>query len=104
MRDFRVIPLGDLNLVHRIGSGDGPRLVGRRQGRASQRRMYTARIHGFPSSMTVVVYQGHSAEEVRSSFCSKFLVSLSFAAMAAGDQTIFRASVSASMPVFLPKL
>jgi hypothetical protein len=68
MRDFRVVPLGDLNLVRRIGSGVGPRPEGRRRGRAFVRRMYTARIHGSQSTMIAAVYQGDGAKEVRPEF------------------------------------
>jgi hypothetical protein len=63
MRDFRVVPLGDLNLVRRIGSGDGNR-EGRRRGLGFVRRMYTARIHGSKSTMIAAVYQGDGAEQV----------------------------------------
>ncbi|KAJ6619647.1 hypothetical protein B0H10DRAFT_2025491 [Mycena sp. CBHHK59/15] len=61
--DFRVIPLGDLNLLHPIGHQDGSAVVRRQGGRASVRRMYNARIRGLQSSVTAAVYQGDGAEE-----------------------------------------
>jgi hypothetical protein len=63
--DFPVIPLGELNILKRIGSGDGSGVVGRRRGRASVKRLYSARIHGSNSGMTAAMYQGDGAEEVR---------------------------------------
>jgi hypothetical protein len=51
--------------VDKVGQ-DGGYGVSRRQGQASVRRMYSARIHGSNSIMTAAVYQGDGAEEVRS--------------------------------------
>ncbi|KAJ6532518.1 hypothetical protein B0H19DRAFT_450554 [Mycena capillaripes] len=61
--DFRVIPLGDLNLLHPIGPSSGSAVVSRRRKRATVRRMYSAQIHGSRSNMTAAVYQGDGAEE-----------------------------------------
>ncbi|KAJ7619801.1 hypothetical protein DFH06DRAFT_72820 [Mycena polygramma] len=61
--DFRTIPLGDLDLRRIIGL-EGLSAVARSPpGRASVRRMYSARIHGFKANMTAVLYQGDRAEE-----------------------------------------
>ncbi|KAJ7094171.1 hypothetical protein C8R44DRAFT_890538 [Mycena epipterygia] len=60
--DFRTIPLGDLDLRHEIRlekSGE----VTWQHGTFPARRIYTARIEGKQSDMTVAVYQGKNAEE-----------------------------------------
>ncbi|KAJ7127725.1 hypothetical protein C8R44DRAFT_873534 [Mycena epipterygia] len=60
--DFRMIPLGDLDLrneIHLEHSG----VVNRRRGMHPARRVYNARIEGKQSDMTVAVYQGENAEE-----------------------------------------
>jgi hypothetical protein len=62
--DFRVIPLGDLNLLQEIGIDRGADVVHRKNGGKSVRRMYTARVHGCKSNMTVALYQGNGAEDV----------------------------------------
>ncbi|KAJ6532584.1 hypothetical protein B0H19DRAFT_1187948 [Mycena capillaripes] len=63
--DFRMIPMGDLNLLHKIQSSTRSSPGWRRKGRASIRRMFSARIAGLQSSMTLTValYQGDGAEE-----------------------------------------
>ncbi|KAF8142409.1 hypothetical protein K438DRAFT_2030104, partial [Mycena galopus ATCC 62051] len=61
--DYRRIPLGDLNLIKEMNPGGAPGFVRRRKLRASVRRIYSARIHGSTSTMTVVLYQGEDAEE-----------------------------------------
>lgn len=61
--DFRMIPLGDIDL--RICRDGKSGVVGRRGG---QSRMYSARLHGAESDRTVVLYQGENAEEVRCQF------------------------------------
>ncbi|KAF7334933.1 hypothetical protein MVEN_02243000 [Mycena venus] len=66
--DIRMIPIGDLDLLHKIGHPRESGLVRRRQGRSSVRRMYTARIHGSRTRMTAVLYQGDGAEESSKSF------------------------------------
>jgi hypothetical protein len=68
---FRTIPLGDIELLNEIrlnGSG----VVDRWTGKATVRRMYSARIEGRESRrMTVAIYQGQGAEEVSS--CGSFV-------------------------------
>ncbi|KAJ6532516.1 hypothetical protein B0H19DRAFT_1272783 [Mycena capillaripes] len=61
--DFRVIPIGDLNLLKEIKHASGSLVVRRRKGQASTKKMYTARIPGFQSAMTAAVFQGQGAEE-----------------------------------------
>ncbi|KAJ7186213.1 hypothetical protein GGX14DRAFT_485662 [Mycena pura] len=61
--DFRVIPLGDLDLRQEIRLDGTSGIVHRRNGRASVRRMYSARIRGINSKMTVAIYQGENSEE-----------------------------------------
>ena len=63
--DFRAIPLGDLNLLQEIGVQRGADVVHRKNGGNSVRRMYTARVHGCESNMTVALYQGNGVEDVR---------------------------------------
>ncbi|KAJ7079693.1 hypothetical protein C8R44DRAFT_895646 [Mycena epipterygia] len=60
--DFRTIPLGDLDLRNEIRLDDGG-MVNRQRGLLAARRIYTARIEGKQSDMTVAVYQGENAEE-----------------------------------------
>jgi hypothetical protein len=61
-----MIPLGEIDLKNEIHQDTGSAEVRRRGGRRSVRRVYSARIHGCPSNMTVALYQGDTAEEVRS--------------------------------------
>ncbi|KAJ7664132.1 hypothetical protein B0H17DRAFT_1143791 [Mycena rosella] len=57
--DFRVIPVGDLDLRREIRLNSATRVVDCRQGR----RMHAARIYGSKSKMTVAIYEGDNAEE-----------------------------------------
>ncbi|KAJ7928262.1 hypothetical protein B0H13DRAFT_1007651 [Mycena leptocephala] len=61
--DFRMIPLGDIDLQHELRLNKGSAVVGRRCERASVRRVYSARIEGRNAPMTVAMYQGPGAEE-----------------------------------------
>ncbi|KAJ6576868.1 hypothetical protein DFH09DRAFT_1276322 [Mycena vulgaris] len=61
--DFRMIPMGDLDLREEIRQRHRSGVVYRGEGRASVRRVYSARIYGSDSKMTVAVYQGKNAEE-----------------------------------------
>ncbi|KAJ7470013.1 hypothetical protein B0H11DRAFT_1388948 [Mycena galericulata] len=63
--DFRVIPMGDLNLLRTIRQDTQSGLVHLRRERASPctRRIYTARIHGSQTNVTAAVYEGDGAEE-----------------------------------------
>jgi hypothetical protein len=59
--DFRQIPLGDLDFRHEIRLDDSG-VAHRQYTRATTRRIYSARIEGRQSDMTVVVCQGENAE------------------------------------------
>jgi hypothetical protein len=64
--DFRMIPLGDIDIQHeiRLNKFEGSSVVGRRGERAYVRRVYSARIDGKNAPTTVAMYQGPGAEEV----------------------------------------
>ncbi|KAJ6530206.1 hypothetical protein B0H19DRAFT_1192443 [Mycena capillaripes] len=64
--DFRMISLGDLDLRREIRLESPSGTAHRRSGVVSARRVYSARLHGCNSNMTVVVYQGRNSEEVGS--------------------------------------
>ncbi|KAJ6592695.1 hypothetical protein B0H19DRAFT_1088348 [Mycena capillaripes] len=59
-RDFRMIPLGDLDLRHEVNRG----VIDIRRRRGCTARVYSARVDGRDSKMTVALYQGRTAEEV----------------------------------------
>ncbi|KAJ7907939.1 hypothetical protein B0H13DRAFT_2331917 [Mycena leptocephala] len=61
--DFRIIPLGDIDLQHEILLHQGSALLGRRRERASVRRVYSAIVDGRNALTTVAMYQGPGAEE-----------------------------------------
>ncbi|KAF7340660.1 hypothetical protein MSAN_02138000 [Mycena sanguinolenta] len=63
--DFRMIPMGDIDLRHQIRVDDCTGVVCFQQQRACARRMYSAKviIAGRKSRVTVAVYQGEDAEE-----------------------------------------
>jgi hypothetical protein len=69
LTDFRLIPLGDLNLLQEMWLNGGAGVVRQKHGRTPLRRMYSARIHGSKSNMAVALYQGGCAEAV----CHGFL-------------------------------
>ncbi|KAJ7104862.1 hypothetical protein C8R44DRAFT_807200 [Mycena epipterygia] len=60
--DFRTIPLGDLDLRNEIHL-DECGVASRHHGVCAARRMYTTRIEGKQSDMTVAIYEGEHAEE-----------------------------------------
>jgi hypothetical protein len=62
--DFPIIPLGHINLLQEVGLHSGANVGQRKNGGNSVRRMYTARVHGCKSNMTVALYQGNGAEDV----------------------------------------
>ncbi|KAJ7300934.1 hypothetical protein DFH08DRAFT_122002 [Mycena albidolilacea] len=59
--DFRMIPLGDIDLRHEIQVDQG--VVGRRRGQGCIRRVYSAKVQSRKSDFTVAMYQGDGAEE-----------------------------------------
>ncbi|KAF8137788.1 hypothetical protein K438DRAFT_734325 [Mycena galopus ATCC 62051] len=58
--DFRMIPLGDLDLLHEIRLEDGPGVITRRR---STGKIYHVHLDGRASTMTAVVYQGKEGEQ-----------------------------------------
>ncbi|KAJ7616535.1 hypothetical protein FB45DRAFT_934431 [Roridomyces roridus] len=68
--DFRMIPLGDIDLRDLI---DGPREVYRRLHKTGcVRRIYSARVDGRDSPMTVALYTGEDAKEAWSHEISRY--------------------------------
>ncbi|KAJ7442953.1 hypothetical protein B0H11DRAFT_2204353 [Mycena galericulata] len=65
--DFRMIPMGDIYLRHRVG------IVTRWTGRNCARRLYSARIEGKQTDMTVAMYQGDNAEQEWREDISRYL-------------------------------
>ncbi|KAJ6532503.1 hypothetical protein B0H19DRAFT_450142 [Mycena capillaripes] len=67
-KDF-VVTGGTFTSINQVAPklkcANGSLVVRRRKGRASTKKMYTARIPGFQSAMTVAVFQGDGAEEWR---------------------------------------
>ncbi|KAJ7453896.1 hypothetical protein FB451DRAFT_666106 [Mycena latifolia] len=61
--DFRKIPPGDINLQREIRFDNDRGFIEYRPQRQRVRRMYTAKIDGRNSDMTVAIYQGKGAEE-----------------------------------------
>ncbi|KAJ7508802.1 hypothetical protein B0H11DRAFT_2184547 [Mycena galericulata] len=62
--DFRRIPRGDVDLRNEIRlDSSGFKLVDRKNVGPCARRMYSARVEGKQSDVTVIVYQGQNAEE-----------------------------------------
>ncbi|KAF7337096.1 hypothetical protein MVEN_02147200 [Mycena venus] len=61
--DFRMIPLGDIDLQHEIRVDKKSDVVNRQRERHSVRRVYSAKIEGHKSSVTVAMYQGDDAEQ-----------------------------------------
>ncbi|KAF8181418.1 hypothetical protein K438DRAFT_1841063 [Mycena galopus ATCC 62051] len=58
-----MIPLGDIDLQHEIGVKKYTGVLNYQPERARVRRVYSARVDGRNSSVTVVMYQGTGAEE-----------------------------------------
>ncbi|KAJ7928201.1 hypothetical protein B0H13DRAFT_2311740 [Mycena leptocephala] len=61
--DFRMIPLGDIDLQYEIRVNNDTGVVDRLPERQGVRRIYSARIYGRKSRVTVAMYQGESAKE-----------------------------------------
>ncbi len=64
-----MIPLGDIYLQEELRSDAESRPVGLTRQRRSARRVYSARVGGRESKMTVAMYQGDGAEEVCLEVC-----------------------------------
>ncbi|KAF8212702.1 hypothetical protein K438DRAFT_1927996 [Mycena galopus ATCC 62051] len=61
--DFRMIPLGDIKLLREIWVQPHPGTIDRRAGRHGVRRVYSAKIAGRKSVLTVATYQGDGSEQ-----------------------------------------
>ncbi|KAJ7168923.1 hypothetical protein C8R46DRAFT_1218304 [Mycena filopes] len=63
--DFRMIPLGDIDLQHQlfVESGSGIIGLGLSQERRCARRVYSAKVGGRQSNVNVAMYEGNRAEE-----------------------------------------
>ncbi|KAF7359780.1 hypothetical protein MVEN_00702900 [Mycena venus] len=62
-KDFRRIPLGDIDLLHEIRVNYDSGIVDLQHKQTCFRRVYSARINGRKSKVTVAMYQGNGAEE-----------------------------------------
>jgi hypothetical protein len=69
-----MIPMGDIDLQHEICL-DNNSVVSRyyRRESARVRRIYSAKISGRSSGMTVAMYQGNSAKKVSSFMSLKYM-------------------------------
>ncbi|KAJ7906404.1 hypothetical protein B0H13DRAFT_2506356 [Mycena leptocephala] len=62
--DFRMIPMGDIDLLEEIPVNNRTGVIGRHHPeRTRVRRVYSARVDGRKSGVTVAMYQGDGAEE-----------------------------------------
>ncbi|KAF7340631.1 hypothetical protein MSAN_02135000 [Mycena sanguinolenta] len=61
--DFRMIPMGDIDLRHEIRVDNSTGVLNYHRQRAHVRRLYSAKVEGRKSTLTVAMYQGHGAEE-----------------------------------------
>jgi hypothetical protein len=62
-----MIPMGDIDLLEEIHLNNGTGVVGyHHPERTRVRRVYSAKIDGRKSGVTVAIYQGKGAEEVSS--------------------------------------
>ncbi|KAF7377025.1 hypothetical protein MSAN_00120600 [Mycena sanguinolenta] len=61
--DFRMIPMGDIDLQHEIRVDNSTGVLNYHRQRAHVRRLYSAKVEGRKSTLTVAMYQGHGAEE-----------------------------------------
>jgi hypothetical protein len=67
-----MIPMGDINLQHEISLDNNCTVLGCYQRKGVRvRRVYSARIDGRNSGVTVAMHQGDSAEEVCDSLLCK---------------------------------
>ncbi|KAJ7017081.1 hypothetical protein C8F04DRAFT_1338578 [Mycena alexandri] len=61
--DFRMVPMGDIDLQQELIMNKESWAVGRRRKRTPVRRVYSAKLEGRSTALTVAVYQGEGAEE-----------------------------------------
>ncbi|KAJ7229298.1 hypothetical protein B0H12DRAFT_231730 [Mycena haematopus] len=69
--DLRMIPLGDIDLRREIRLNNTG-VVNLGPERARARRLYSAKVEGRKSTVTVAMYQGNGAEEVCLYFVSEY--------------------------------
>ncbi|KAF8214555.1 hypothetical protein K438DRAFT_1955603 [Mycena galopus ATCC 62051] len=61
--DFRMISLGDIDLQYEIRLDKNTGIVEHSHEKLRVRRVYSAKVEGRESTMTVAMYQGHGAED-----------------------------------------
>ncbi|KAJ7890005.1 hypothetical protein B0H13DRAFT_2277151 [Mycena leptocephala] len=61
--DFRMIPMGEIDLQHEIRVGNESGLIYHQHHLGHARRMYSAKVEGRESSRTVAIHQGNGAEQ-----------------------------------------
>ncbi|KAJ6530783.1 hypothetical protein B0H19DRAFT_1384653, partial [Mycena capillaripes] len=61
--DFRMIPLGDIDLQREICLNGDSAIIDCRDGRRYIRKMYTAKINREQADMTVAIWEGENAED-----------------------------------------
>ncbi|KAJ7876934.1 hypothetical protein B0H14DRAFT_3130337, partial [Mycena olivaceomarginata] len=71
--DFRMIPLGDIDLQREIHLNDRSGIVDHQHGRRCARRVYSAKIEGRTSTVTVAMYEGDGAEKEWRANCAKYI-------------------------------
>ncbi|KAF7377042.1 hypothetical protein MSAN_00122300 [Mycena sanguinolenta] len=71
--DFRMIPLADIDLRHEIRLENSTVLVDHRRKQPRVRRLYSAKVEGRKSTLTVAMYQGINAEQEWWSDLAKYM-------------------------------
>ncbi|KAF7377041.1 hypothetical protein MSAN_00122200 [Mycena sanguinolenta] len=71
--DFRMIPMGDIDLRHEIRLDNFMVVVGHRRKQERVRRLYSAKVEGRKSTLTVAIYQGEDAEQEWRSDLAKYI-------------------------------
>ncbi|KAF7377040.1 hypothetical protein MSAN_00122100 [Mycena sanguinolenta] len=72
--DFRMIPMGDIDLRHPIRANEHTSVAySRPRERARVRRLYSAQVEGRKSTLTVAMYQGDDAEQEWRSDLAKYM-------------------------------
>jgi hypothetical protein len=74
-----MIPMGDIDLLEEIHFDNDTGVVGpHHPERTRVRRVYSAKIDGRKSGVTVAVYQGEGAEDVGSIVCPEVYVLITY--------------------------
>ncbi|KAJ7679292.1 hypothetical protein DFH06DRAFT_1415359 [Mycena polygramma] len=71
--DFRMVPLGDIDLQREIQLDSDSGIVDSRKERGSVRRVYSAKITGRKSRVTVAVYEGEGGAEEWRQHVAKYM-------------------------------